>query len=413
MPIHTAFFCIGLMFDGNGAYQPILEYKPDTAAAEAWMKNIVNLKRTVNGVSQDKRMWTHRIIIAIRSPLGTRDHLDFAGQRLTRSPITINTQTFLCGHIPQDTPNHLGAPLTYGRHDCKQCQVVVLHANIYETADVAPINFLWQTAIWKQHRLTTSIIDCSDYRFALLNSSLDSQVQYLYDYKALPYLIIETYIKELLNDIGRAKRAEFSVVPPPTIFERFEHHIVLQHRCLAYIPFLCWLSDFDILVETLYACESCLRSCLIHCASILQATLIYANEELNHLNQFLHFELSFQNNVKLSAQAAPRDSCCDHCTQIKHMAYIAFSLIPLTIIVTLLGVYLPSIWKMKWIVYLILLAFGLHLILRHYIRITLSAMRQTLLGYITETRRTAGIALTHIARLLTREYSCCSGRTRY
>ncbi|THW69995.1 hypothetical protein D6D18_10525, partial [Aureobasidium pullulans] len=188
--------------------------------------------------------------IAIRSPLGTRDHLDFAGQRLTRSPITINTQTFLCGHIPQDNPNHLGAPLTYGRHDCKQCQVVVLHANIYETADVAPINFLWQTAIWKQHRLTTSIIDCSDYRFALLNSSLDSQVQYLYDYKALPYLIIETYIKELLNDIGRAKRAEFSVVPPPTIFERFEHHIVLQHRCLAYIPFLCWLSDFDILVET-------------------------------------------------------------------------------------------------------------------------------------------------------------------
>ncbi|TIA29879.1 hypothetical protein D6C78_09951 [Aureobasidium pullulans] len=253
MPIHTAFFCIGLMFDGNGAYQPILEYKPDTAAAEAWMKNIVNLKRTVNGVSQDKRMWTHRIIIAIRSPLGTRDHLDFAGQRLTRSPITINTQTFLCGHIPQDNPNHLGAPLTYGRHDCKQCQVVVLHANIHETSDVAPINFLWQTAIWKQHRLTTSIIDCSDYRFALLNSSLDSQVQYLYDYKALPYLIIETYIKELLNDIGRAKRAEFSVVPPPTIFERFEHHIVLQHRCLAYIPFLCWLSDFDILVETFCA----------------------------------------------------------------------------------------------------------------------------------------------------------------
>ncbi|KEQ97863.1 hypothetical protein AUEXF2481DRAFT_551655 [Aureobasidium subglaciale EXF-2481] len=260
---------------------------------------------------------------------------------------------------------------------------------------------LWQTAVWKQHRLSASIIDCSDSRFAVLISGLENQLQHLYDYRALPFLILETFIDELLTRIGRAKTAEWTVDPPPTVAERFDHHVDLNHLCLAYIPFLGWLTEFDILCETAFACDQCLRSCLLHNAHIVQATLTYANAELSHLNQQLLFHLCFQTNNLLSSLQTSKESCCDHCSQVKHLAYIAFSLLPIAVILTLSAVFLRPRWTSKWIFWLSIAAFILHLVIRHYIRVTLRTFRHTFLSYFTDSRHAAGTVLAHLARLLT------------
>ncbi|KAG9693572.1 hypothetical protein KCU95_g6870, partial [Aureobasidium melanogenum] len=269
MSIHTAFFCVGLMFDECGTCQTVAEQWNDTATIAAWLKNTAVLKRKVNGQRswEDKRRWTHRILcdaalvflgfwlmirsIAIRSTSTPPTSLQFVDKTLTRRPVSLDTRNLLCEHIPQDRVNHIGAPLLYIRHDCDICQVAVLRADIQESADVPPIPFSWHTAIWKQHRLSASIIDCSDFRFAILNSSIEHNIRHLYDYRALPFLILQIYIEELLSNIGRAKRSGYRIDPPPTIIEKFDHHINLKRQCLAFIPFLCWLIDFDVLIETI------------------------------------------------------------------------------------------------------------------------------------------------------------------
>jgi hypothetical protein len=218
----------------------------------------------------------------------------------------------------------------------KHEKVGVLHGEIQEPADAPHIPFSWQTAVWKQHRLSASIIDCSDFRFAFLNSSLENNIQHLYDYRALPYLIVQIYIEELLSSIGRAKNSDYRINPPPTVVEKFNHHVNLKHQCLAYIPFLCWLINFDVLVDTAFACKPCLRSCLLHNAAILQATLIYADQELTLLNQHLHFDICCHHpypppppppphppipkhpTPKPPTPKPPHNTCCNHCTQSNH-----------------------------------------------------------------------------------------------
>ena len=250
---------------------------------------------------------------------------------------------------------------------------MLLRAEIQEPADVPPIAFFWQTAVWRQHRLSASIIDCSDFRFALLNSSLENQIQHLYDYRCLPYLVLQIYIEELLSSIRRAKNSEYRIVPPPTVIEKFNHHINLKRQCLAYIPFLCWLIDFDILADTTFACEPCLRSCLLHDAPILQATLAYADQELNHLDQLLHFEICFHHShlppplppipkpptpkpptpkppTPKPPAPPPHHTHCDHCTQTRHTTHLTLILLLFLLFavpLTLLVLYVRHNWSFK------------------------------------------------------------------
>lgn len=265
-----------------------------------------------------------------------------------------------------------------------------------------PIPFSWQTAVWKQHRLSASIIDCSDFRFAILNSSLEHQIRHLYGYRTLPFLILQIYVEALLNNIGRAKNSEYRIDPPPTVIEKFNHHINLKRQCLAYIPFLCWLVDFDVLIETMFACEPCLRSCLLHELPIIQATLIYADQELGHLNQHLQFQLCCEHphpppprpptpkppTPKPPPPQPPHHSCCDHCTQSNHTTYLLLILlIPLAVLLTLFILYIRNNWTSRWFVYLLILALICHLIIRHYIQSSLDSIRETISAYLSEMKK--------------------------
>lgn len=281
-----------------------------------------------------------------------------------------------------------------------------------------PIPFSWQTAVWKQHRLSASIIDCSDFRFAILNSSLEHQIRHLYDYRALPFLILQIYVEELLNNIGRAKNSEYRINPPPTVIEKFNHHINLKRQCLAYIPFLCWLVDFDVLIETMFACEPCLRSCLLHELPIIQATLIYADQELGHLNQHLQFQLCCEHPhpppprpptpkpptpKPPTAKPPPHHSCCDHCTQSNHTTYLLLILlIPLAVLLTLFILYIRNNWTSRWFVYLLILALICHLIIRHYIRSSLDSIREIISAYVSEMKK----AIIAVLVLLTAFLQC-------
>jgi hypothetical protein len=290
-----------------------------------------------------------------------------------------------------------------------------------EPADLPPIPFSWQTAIWKQHRLSASIIDCSDFRFAILNSSLEHQLQHLYDYRALPYLILQIYIDELLSSVGRAKNSDYRIDPPPTVVEKFTHHINLKRQCLAYIPFLCWLIDFDILVDTAFACEPCLRSCLLHDAAVLQATLIYADQELNHLNQHLHFQLCYHHphpplpHLPVPKPPTPKPStpkppapkpptphppqphntCCTHCSQPSHPTHpphlplflllLVFLLLILPLALTLINS-IRQTRTPKYLFYLSIPAFC-YLLIRHYIHSSLQTIRDRMSAYVKEARK--------------------------
>lgn len=294
--------------------------------------------------------------------------------------------------------------------------VAVLRATIQEPADVPPIPFSWQTAVWKQHRLSASIIDCSDFRFAILNSSIEHQLRHLYDYRTLPFLILQTYIEELLSNIGRAKRSEYRIDPPPTSIEKFNHHINLKRQCLAYSSFLCWLIDFDILIETVFACEPCLRSYLLYELPIIQATLIYADQELNHLNQLLQFQFCCEHPHPPPPRPPtpkpptskpptphppppvppqpPHHSCCNHCTQTKHTAYLlSIMLVPLAVFFTLVILYIRHNWTSRWLLYLIILALICHLLIRHYIRSSIQSIRDNLSAYLSEMKKAVIAAL--------------------
>ncbi|KAI4851615.1 hypothetical protein E4T44_02022 [Aureobasidium sp. EXF-8845] len=254
--------------------------------------------------------------------------------------------------------------------------------SVRELANAPPIPFSWQTAIWKQHRLSASIIDCSDFRFAFLNSSLENNVQHLYDYRAVPYLVVQIYIEELLGSIGRAKNSDYRIDPPPTVTEKFNHHINLKRQCLAYIPFLCWLIDFDILIDTAFACEPCLRSCLLHNAAILQATLIYAYQELTLLNQHLHFDLCFHHPhpppppphppmPKPPTPKPPTSKSTTHPPRYLH----------------------PPQLEKKWLFSLSILACLARLLIRHYIHSSLESTRNTISACITEAKKAVIAAL--------------------
>jgi hypothetical protein len=219
----------------------------------------------------------------------------------------------------------------------------------------------------------------------------------LYDYRALPYLILQIYIEELLSNTGRAKNSDYRIDPPPTVIEKFNHHINLKRQCLAYIPFLCWLIDFDILVDTVFACEPCLRSCLLHDAPVLQATLIYADQELNHLNQHLHFQLCYHHphsyppppkppTPKPSTPKPPtphlpqpHNTCCTHCPHPSHPTHPPHLLLLLILPPTLLLI--NSISQTRTLKYLFCLsipAILCHLLIRHYIH---SSLQSFAIGY--------------------------------
>lgn len=307
-------------------------------------------------------------------------------------------------YVPRSVPKR--CPLT-------NLGVAVLRANIQEPADVPPIPFSWQTAIWKQHRLSASIIDCSDFRFAILNSSLEHQLRHLYDYRALPFLILQIYIEELLGNVGRAKRSEYRIEPPPTMTEKFTHHISLKRQCLACIPFLCWLIDFDVLTETAFACEPCLRSCFLHELPIIQATLICADQDLNHLNQLLQFHLCCEHPrppPPLPPTAKPptpkpppppqplHHSCCAHCTKANHTSQLLFILlVPLAVILTLVILYIRNNWTSRWLTYLLVSTLICQLLIRHSIRSSLDSIRETTSAYVSETKKAIIAALILLA----------------
>jgi hypothetical protein len=247
----------------------------------------------------------------------------------------------------------------------------------------------------------------------------------LYDYRALPYLIVQIYIEELLSNIARAKSSDYRINPPPTVIEKFNHHINLKRQCLAYIPFLCWLIDFDILVDTAFACKPCLRSCLLHDAAVLQATLIYADQELTHLNQHLHFDLCFHHphppppppphppiskpptrkppTPKPATPHPPHNTCCcNHHAQPSHsnhnphhLPYLLFILlfVALAIPLSLLTIYIHHKWKSSWVFYLFLLAIFCQFLVRHYIHSSLENTRNTISAYITEGKKAIVAAL--------------------
>jgi hypothetical protein len=248
----------------------------------------------------------------------------------------------------------------------------------------------------------------------------------LYDYRALPYLILQIYIEELLSNIGRTKNSEYRIDPPPTVIEKFNHHINLKRQCLAYIPFLCWLIDFDVLVDTAFACEPCLRSCLLHDAAVLQATLIYADQELNHLNQSLHFQLCFHHphpyppppkpptpkpstpkpptpkpsTPKPSAPHPPQphNTCCTHCPQPPHPTHPTHHhLLPIILIFLLLLLILSSTLTLinsisqtrtlKYLFYLSIPAILCHLLIRHYIHSSLHTIRDRISVYVADAKK--------------------------
>lgn len=280
--------------------------------------------------------------------------------------------------------------------------------------------------------MSASIIDCSDFRFALLNSSLEHHIQHLYDYRALSFLILQIYIDELLDSIGRAKKSEYRINPPPTVVEKFTHHTNLKRQCLAYIPFLCWLIDFDILADTVFACEACLRSCLLHDAPIIQATLIYADQELAHLNQHFHFDLCCHHphlppplppapkpptpkppTPKPPTPKPPQNPCCNHCaypnhpTHPTHLPHLPLTLIIpfflfllLLIPILLLALYIRHNWTLTWLLWLFPLAFLCHLVIRHYIHSSLEHTRNTISAWVTEARKAVVAALILVTAFL-------------
>ncbi|KEQ70699.1 hypothetical protein M436DRAFT_66104 [Aureobasidium namibiae CBS 147.97] len=415
MSIHTSFFCVGLMFDEHGVCQTVAEQCNDHTNLVAWLKNTAILKKKVNGQRswEDKRRWTHRILIVIRSTTRSPTSCRFVDKTLTRRPVSLDTHNLLwyvfIFHVNLTPADEMAS-------------VALLRAEIQEPADAPPIPFFWQTAIWKQHRLSASVIDCSDFRFAILNSSLEHQIQHLYDYRALPFLILQIYIEELLSSIGRAKMSEYRIEPPPTVIEKYNHHINLKRQCLAYIPFLCWLIDFDVLADTVFACEACLRSCLLHDTPIIQATLIYADQELAHLNQLLHFQLCCHHphlpppsppapkpptpkppTPKPATPKPPHNPCCNHCTHPNHpnhLPHLSLTLVlPLILSLLLLiplllvALYIRHNWKLTWLFYIFSLAFLCHLFIRHYIHSSLEHTRNNISAWVTETRKAIVAAL--------------------
>lgn len=195
--------------------------------------------------------------------------------------------------------------------------------------------------------------------------------------------------------------------------EKFNHHINLKRQCLAYIPFLCWLIDFDVLIETAFACEPCLRSCFLHELPIVQATLICADQELSHLNQLLQFQLCCEHSHPPPPRPpTPRPptpkpptphppppqplhhSCCDHCTQANHTSQLLLILlVPLAVILTLVILYIRNNWTSRWLFYLLVMALICHLIIRHYVRSSLDSIQETIYAYVSETKKAVIAAL--------------------
>lgn len=223
-----------------------------------------------------------------------------------------------------------------------------------------------------------------------------------------------------MSNIGRAKRSEYRIDPPPTMIEKFNHHINLKRQCLAYITFLCWLIDFDVLIETIFACEPCLRSCLLHDLPIIQAILKYADQELSHLNQLLQFQLCCEHphlppprpptpkppTPKPSTPHSPPPEpphcfCCDHCTRTKHTTYLLLIfLVPLAVALTLFILYIRNNWTSRWLFCLLILALICHLLIRHYIRSSLDSIRETFSAYVSETKKAIVAALVLLTAFL-------------